>query len=421
MTADHLTPYEEKHLQEISQRTTKGTLAVSSYSQTFSANTHLGIPTNTMTTSLVGSASVVSPTQNSPWVGLQVTTASGDKATYQSKFYMRYWAYRTHMVSFAVSFDTGRANTIQRVGLYDDNDGFYFQYDDQGLAVAHRTSTSGSPVDTVVRMADFNEDQLDGDGPSGLVAGTDFFLDRGITFGIQYNWYGTQGAKFFLAYGGSIVHLHEMTFTGQIAGLPFMRSAMLPVRFMIENTGTAAAGSTMRVGTLSHAVADDTSIDVYFQFSASTGTTTTTVNSQTVWTDILAVRPKTTHNSIQNRALIAISHWQLETRDAGIEYRIVDNVTYTGGTWTAVDSNSVAEYSVSPGTQAGTPRVIDINYLFADRGTGGETPENIAQNNVRLGLDTVTGDQYCYVIQARKTQATPDAEALAAITWKEEY
>lgn len=404
---------------EFTLKTTKGTIVTSTYAQTFSSNTHLGLQSN-MTTTTSGSGAIVSPTQNSPWLGLQVTTASGDKAAYQSKNYMRYWAYRTHKVTFAVSFDTAKTNQSQRAGMFDANDGWFFEYDENGLSVVHRTSTSGSPVDTKVARANFNIDKLDGNGPSGLFAGGGFHLDRGLTLGIDYNWYGTQVIRFFLAYGGEVVFLHQFVFTGQIVGLPFSRSAMLPIKFEVENTGTASAGSTMRVGTCSHAVADDASIDVFYQFSASNGTTAIAATSTTVWQDLLAIRPKSTHNSIENRALLAISHWQLQANTGAIEYRIIDNVTYTGGTWTPVDSSSVAEYSVSPGTQAGTPRVIDVNYLFADRNTGGETPENIANNNIRLGLDTVTGAQYCYVIQARKTSAT-DSDVLAAITWKEEY
>lgn len=420
MTADHLTPSEEAELQAISQRTTKGTLSVSMYSQQWSANTHLGVQNLSMTSAVVGGGNIVAPTQNVPWVGLNVTTASGDKVTYQSRTFMRYWAYRTHQVSFAASFAEAQAGMVQRAGIFDDNDGFFFQYDSNGLHVVHRTSTSGVVVDNVVSQADFNEDLLDGDGPSGLNAGTDFRFDRGITYGIQYNWYGTQVGRFFIAYGGSVVYLHEFVFTGQLDGVPFMRSAMLPLRFQIENTAGVGATRTMRVGTMSHSVADDTSQDTFYKFSASTGTTPITVNSTTDWTDIIALRPKATVNGIQNRGLLEISHWLLLAESNSIEYRIIDNVTYTGGTWTSVNANSIAEFSVAPGTQVGTPRVIDVNYLYSGRTGGAQSPENLADANIRISLDTLTGAQQCYVVQARKLGAT-DATVYGALTWKEQY
>jgi hypothetical protein len=415
-----LGPDQETELQHASQRTTKGTLAVSQYVQTWSANTHLGLQTLITRTAIVGAGAIVNPTQAIPWVGLSVGTASGDEAVYHSRTYMRYWAYRTHRLSFACSFATAVENTVQRIGLFDDNDGFFFQFDTDGLHVVHRTSTSGSPVDTVVSQADFNQDKLNGSYPSHLRAGLDFRFDRGITFGIEYNWYGTQCGKFFMAYGSSVVYLHDFVFTGQVDGKPYMRTAMLPFKAQIINTGTAPSSSTMRVGTCSHSVADDTSIDTFYQFSVSNGTTGIAVDSTTNWTDLLAIRPKTTFNSIQNRGLMEITHWQLLAEGNSIEYRIIDNVTYTGGTWTSVGTTSIAEFSVSPGTQAGTPRAIDINYLYSGRTAGNDTPENLADNNIRIGLDTSTGAQPCYVVQARKLSAST-ATVYAAMTWKEQY
>lgn len=413
-----LSDQEKQYLQNHSIVTSKGLLAVSSYVQTFSANTTLGVPLN-MTTTTTGSGAIVSPTANSPWVGLQTTTANGDIAGYQSKLYQRYWAYRTHKISFAVSFATAVANTVQEAGMFDANDGWFFRYSSSGMQLVLRTATSGSPVETVVDRADWNLDRCDGEGPSGLRLGLDFNWDKGITYGIQYNWYGTQGVKFYFAYGSSVVFLHEMIFTGLLDGVPFTRSASLPFAFNIRNTDTAASGSTMRVGSISHAVADDIAGDYYYLFSASNGTTAVTVDSTTVWQDLIAIRPKTTVNSIANRGLLELKHWQLIAQGNGIEYRVIDQVTYTGGTWSDVGGGSIAEYAVSPGTQAGTPRVIDVNYLYTNRNDGGSTPENSVQSNVKIGLDTVSGAQYCFVLQARKIDATT-ATARTAITWEEQ-
>lgn len=415
---EQLTEYQKEFLQHRSERTTKGYQAVSYYTQVFSANTTLGIPIN-MTTDTTGSGSIVSPTENNPWVGLSVTTANGDEAVYQSKRYLRYWAYRTHKATFAVSFDTAVANTTQEAGVFDANDGWFFRFSDSGLQLVLRSGVTGSPVDTVISQDDFNLDRLDGDGPSGLRVGLDIRFDRGVTYGIQYNWYGTQVVKFFIAYGGSVVYLHEQIFTGTLDGVPFSRTASLPLRFAISNSDTAASGSTMRVGTVSHSVGDDASGDVFDIFSASNGTTAVTVDSTTTWQDLIAIRPLATKNGITNRGLMELRHWLLLCEGNSIEYRIIDNVTYTGGSWTSVGGTSFAEYSASPGTQAGTPRVIDVNYLYSGRNDGGQTPENDAQSNIKIGLDTITGAQYCFVIQARKLSAAT-ATAFAAITWEEQ-
>lgn len=416
-----LTLAEEQALQKISQQTSKGALAVSEWSQVWSNNTHLGVNSEIMSTDLTGGASITDPTLNNPWVGLNVGTASGDKATFISRQFMRYWAYRTHRITFAVSFAPPIENTVQRVGIFDDDDGFLWEYSTEGLKVVHRTSTSGSLVETKVEQKDFNEDNLFGYQTSGLDAVEDFSFEKGLTYGIDYNWYGTQGAKFWVAYGFSVVYVHEFIFSGQVpGGAPYMRRAMLPFKCEIENVGVAPSGSTMRIGTSSHSVGDDVTIESYNQHSVSNGTTPISVDSTTVWQDVLAIRPKATINSIENRGLMALEAYQALVESNSIELRIIKNVTYTGGTWLSVSGTSIAEYSVSPGTQAGTPTVLEIDYIYSGRTDGSVFRGASGGANFRNSLDTLTGSQNAFVIQARKLSATT-ATVLATLTWREEF
>ena len=51
----------------------------------------------------------------------------------------------------------GDADNIRRIGMYDDDNGFFFQYDGTTFSIGSRTNKSGSPVDTLVASASFNQ------------------------------------------------------------------------------------------------------------------------------------------------------------------------------------------------------------------------------------------------------------------------
>lgn len=126
-------------------------------------------------------------------------------------------------------------NQEARWGYMDDDDGIFFGQDGDGLFVQRR---SGGTDQSKIRRSDWNHDQLDGEGPSGLT------LDPadGSIYQIDFTWYGDGPFifKVFLQDSRGVKQeavLHRMNVTGELS----VNNPNLPIRAVIENNGTATA------------------------------------------------------------------------------------------------------------------------------------------------------------------------------------
>src|SRR6056297_354145 len=115
---------------------------------------------------LIGSGTVTY-TANKSTVNLNVTTASGDKVIRQSKRVMSYQPGKSLLNFNTFVMNSQTENLEQRVGMFDANNGIFFEDTGTGYQIVRRTYTSGSSVDTAVAQASWNGDKLDGTGASG--------------------------------------------------------------------------------------------------------------------------------------------------------------------------------------------------------------------------------------------------------------
>lgn len=194
-----------------------------------------------METQLTGSATAPWSQANSSTI-MTCTTASGDKVVRQSRIYAPYQEGRSMLVLMTGVIGAAKSNVRQRMGIFDDADGVFFQQSGPGtLAVVLRSSTSGSPVNTVVAQADWNMDKLDGSGPSGITLD----LSKSIIVVVDYEWLGMGRVRIgIVSPDGQIVYCHAFK-NANTGTTVFMQQPSLPVRWELENTGATASGTTM--------------------------------------------------------------------------------------------------------------------------------------------------------------------------------
>jgi len=103
--------------------------------------------------------------------------------------------YRPHTESYAAFsaiFNAGVANSYQRIGIYDTNNGFFIGYEGTAFGLTVRQSA----VDTRVLQTSFNKDKLDGGIASKYTRnGTPEALDptKDNLYRIRYGWLGASG------------------------------------------------------------------------------------------------------------------------------------------------------------------------------------------------------------------------------------
>lgn len=190
--------------------------------------------------SLTGSGSV-SYTSNTSTVNLNVTTASGDKVIRQSKRVMSYQPGKSllHLSTFVMN--TQEENLEQRVGMFDANNGIFFEDTGTGYQIVRRTYATGSAVDDPIAQASWNGDKLDGTGPSGY----DLSFNKATILFMDFEWLGMGAVRVGFVVNGQFITAHTFYNANNLT-TTYMQTANLPIRYEIETTGTITGAATLQ-------------------------------------------------------------------------------------------------------------------------------------------------------------------------------
>jgi hypothetical protein len=129
-------------------------------------------------------------------------------------------------------------NLKQKVGLFDANNGIFFQDTGTGYQIVRRTYTSGAAVDTEVNQSAWNGDKLDGTGASGF----DLDVSTSNILFIDIEWLGVGSVRVGFVINGQLITAHTFNNANSLTTV-YMQTANLPIRYEIERTGTLAAAT----------------------------------------------------------------------------------------------------------------------------------------------------------------------------------
>jgi hypothetical protein len=178
--------------------------------------------------------------------------------------------YRPHAESYAAFtaiFTAGVANSYQRIGIYDTNNGFFIGYEGTSFGVTKRTAT----VDTTTAQASFNIDTLSGAAGSKFTrGGTPEALDptKDNLYRIRFGWLGAAPILFeVFSPDGEWVPFHIIRIpNGQV--VPSVANPNLPITLDAQKTAGAtnitmstacwAAGTTSNFSKISSTLTSNT-------------------------------------------------------------------------------------------------------------------------------------------------------------------
>lgn len=196
------------------------------------------------------------PAQGGVLLQLNANAVAGDFAIRQTKRYFRYQSGKQQYTSAAALFGFPDANVLNRVGMFDDCNGLFFeqnpadvsttvtaagnQVNPNGISVVKRATIAGVPTDTKITKQNWNVDKMDGTGPSSL--NLDF--SKLQMFSIQFAWYGAGIATFGFYVDGRFYPVHIFKHAN-IVTQAYMRTGNLPARYEIRATGSLSAISTL--------------------------------------------------------------------------------------------------------------------------------------------------------------------------------
>lgn len=344
---------------------------------------------------------------NRSGVVMAVTNTAGSEVIRQTKHVMRYIPGRTSTVSFAIRLQTPVAGVRRRFGLFDENNGVFFEDGGDGTYYCVlRSKTTGSVVETRVARADWNGDKLDGNGRSKITADP----NAQHMINIEYEWYGAGQVKFSYIIGGETHTIHTFN-TGNVLSTVWSATPFLPIRLELKNVTGVAGTHYLYQG--SNSIISE---GVPEKLGTSQNIITPLAGRNMVLADtfypIISIRLKST--ALQGIAL-PTSFQAATTDNASIFYKLILNATLTNASWANMpDANSFTQYDISATALSGG---TDLDAGFVVSGSGGsiqinsKTANQIGRSSMGTVSDTLTLAVAC---------GTANKNAIASMTWIEQ-
>lgn len=201
-------------------------------------------------TLIVGGAANTQYKINESAIDMNVGTASGDKVIRESKRVFAYQPGKSLLIMSTFAMSTPKANLRQRVGYFGNNNGIYLEANGTVISLVERSYSNGSLVETVVPQSSWNIDKFDGAGLSAQMSvagnhGGGLLVNKTNIFWIDMEWLGVGDVRCGFVVDGAMYPAH-IFHHDNVANTTYMTTAVLPIRYEIENLNTTASSSTLK-------------------------------------------------------------------------------------------------------------------------------------------------------------------------------
>jgi hypothetical protein len=360
-----------------------------------------------------GTANVVYVSNQSSYQ-LNVGSASGDSVLRETLKPFPYQPGKSQLTLNTFCMNTPKTNLRQRVGLFDANDGVFFENDGTYNYFVIRSASTG--VEERVRQDAWNVDQLNGTGPVTNPSGYTLYPDRTQIMFADVEWLGVGSVRVGFVINGGYVICHIFNHANQVGNTKvYMTTATLPVRYEITNTG-ATTGNSMMTQICSTVVSEGG-----FQLSGTgnpraashlIGSPVRLPNDQT-FLPIMSIRLKSTN---LNAVVIPINYSIVPVAQSLFQYRVYKKAITSGGTWVSSALDSSVEYNLAP-TALVSGDIAEQTFLNSTNQTASAPTQETFTFDYQLERNPFTGVAYEYVITMATTGTNQDI--YASIEWQE--
>ena len=282
-----------------------------------------------------GSGTSSAHNTNQSSVTLSVADTTAGSIARQSHFRQNYQPGKSQLVKLTAVVGVAGSGITKRLGVFDDRNGFFFQYSDGVWSVGIRSYTSGSADDTLVAQGDWSRGDWELDPTMAQI------------FVIDYQWLGVGIVRFgFCLPGGLIEYVHIFENPNSLAEV-YLQSPNLPVRYEIENDGTGSASDLVQICS---AVDSEGGTDFTGRaLQADRGISPLTTGNNTTLYPILAMRLRSTYWRF---GVVTLTRWSCFTDSAtALRAALLVNPTLAGDalSYSAAATESAVEVA-TPGS-----------------------------------------------------------------------
>ena len=343
-------------------------------------------------------------------VDLTVGTASGDKILRETTKVFSYQPGKSLLVMSTFVMAPTKTGLRQRVGYFGASNGLYLEQNGSSVSFVERSFVTGATTNTPVAQADWNQDPLNGTGPSGITLD----LSKAQILYMDIEWLGLGTCRLGFIIDGVFVPAHNFNHANLITST-YITTASLPLRYEIENVAGTGSSSTMKQ------VCSTVISEGGYELRGL---------QQAIGTDILTPRTLTTAGTLYPVISIRLKSTRLDgiviltalsimgiTNNANYQWRVVATGTTTGGAWVSAGASSAVEYNIT-GTATSGGRILGSGY-FQGSNQGSSTIDILKEALFSFQLERNTFTATAYELTLECTGSGANNELHASMDWEE--
>lgn len=341
---------------------------------------------------------------------LAVSNLTAGTRIRQTKQRFNYQPGKSQLVILTGVFGLPGLGITKRAGLFDANNGLFFESEEADFQVTIRSNATGSPVDTAIKQSSWNMDTLDGNGPSGITLNP----ANSQIFFFDFEWLGVGRVRFGFFIDGIPVYCHE-SLNANVLDVVYMSTPNLPIRYEISNDGTGGEASIEGICTTVISEGGVQPNGVFRSPDPSTSSSTV-IQANTVGTTyaVAAIRLKTAYLSAQ---VDVVKASLIATTADDFMWSLHINPTLSASLTYGTIPNSAIEYAFGNTTSPGTSltdegTVLDSGFVSTDL----ESAIVNLTTALRLGA-AIDGTQDFIVLGATPIGSNLDIRGV--INWRE--
>jgi hypothetical protein len=335
---------------------------------------------------------------NASTVSLNVTTASGSSVVRQSYRSFSYQPGKGLLTLNTFVMDAAKDGVRTRVGYFNEQNGVFLERSDSSIRFVRRTYTSGAAVDNVVLQANWNGDKLDGTGDSGLTLD----LTKAQILWEDFEWLGVGSVRIGFVINGEYIVCHTFENANNLTSV-YMTTAILPVRYEIENTALTASSTTFKQ--ICSTVISEGGYEKKVALNVAR-MTAANASISTTFVPLVSLRLAAGRTGA---VVIPDGYSVLPTAASATTFEIVlvKNPTLTGASWVASDSSNVEQDLSATSFTGGT--IVQQQFVLSSSQASGLVAGGSDYNwDLQLGA-TISGTSDIYTLAVRALSGTHSA------------
>ena len=349
---------------------------------------------------------------NEGLVDLTVGSASGDEIIRETIKVFSYQPGKSLLVMNTFVFGTAKAGLRQRAGYYGAANGIYFEREGSTNYMVERSSVTGVLTNNRVAQANWNQDPLDGTGPSGLTLDS----SKAQILYMDVEWLGLGTVRTGFIINGAFVPAHNFDHANLVT-TTYITTASLPLRYEMTNLAATTGASTLKQ--VCSTVISEGGYELRgAQLSAGTPITTpkTLTTAGTVY-PVVSFRLKSTR--LDGIAILTAISILGVTNNANYQWSVVVNGTTTGGTWVSAGTNSSVEYNITGTSFSSTGGRILATGYFQGSNQGATSVDILKAALFTTQLERNPFTATAYEITLACTAASNGDQVLGSLDWEE--